>query len=390
MAISKVEFTEKVDTNLKANKSHDRFYINFKKDGKRIERILDYTDKQWDKRTRVSKAKQTLLELREQTFNVGLNINENSTLDQVAETYFENREDSRWKNELVTTYRVHISGVIGKKRIKDIKKIHIESVVNSMRKKGGSRQTKNGCAPRTIKKALSEALRPILKYAVDNDIIIKMPIFPEIKLNRKKKLVKNASDTFAILYKTINDLYRNDPFYLSLFLFLYFGRRWNEVRTLKWSDIDFTHQTYTIRAENNKIGQDQTYDIPLPIRVSIEKIIDERVGLVFKSPVTGKELHPPKIQLSKIRATSGVEQLTLHYFRHILVSALGEMGTAGTILSASLGHTNLSTVDNFYRTANHTKASMEANETIVKLLQNNKDESITINSSIEDFTTNRQ
>jgi len=384
MAISKVEFTEKVDTNLKANKSHERFYINFKKDGKRIERVLDYSSKQWDKRTRVSKAKQTLLELKEQTFNIGLNINENSTLNQVADTYFENREDSDWKKELMTTYRVHIKEVIGKKRIKDIKKIHIESVVNSMRKKGGSRQTKNGCAPRTIKKALSEALRPILKYAVDNDVIVKMPVFPEVKINRKKKIVNNASETFAILYKTINELYKDDPFYLSLFLFLYFGRRWNEVRTLKWTDIDLIHNTYTIRAENNKIGQDQTYDIPLPIRVAIENISTNKDGLVFKSSVTGKELYPPKLQLAKIKKVSGVEQLTLHYFRHILVSALGEMGTAGTILSASLGHTNLSTVDNFYRTANHTKASVEANEAIVKLLQNNKNENIIIDSTIND------
>lgn len=378
MAISKAEFTEKVDTNLKANKSYERFYINFKKNGKRVERVLDYSSKQWDKRTRVSKAKQTLLEQREQTLNVGLNINENSTLNQVADTYFENREDSKWTKELITTYRVHIKEVIGKKRIKDIKKIHIESVVNSMRKKGGSRQNKNGCAPRTIKKALSEVLRPILKYAVDNDVIVKMPVFPEVKINRKKKIVNNASETFSTLYKTINELYKDDPFYLTLFLFLYFGRRWNEVRTLKWSNIDLVHNTYTIKAEHNKIGQDQTYDIPLPIRASMEKLSDAKTGLVFKSPVTGKELYSPKIQLAKIRKVSGVEQLTLHYFRHILVSALGEMGTAGTILSASLGHTNLSTVDNFYRTANHTKASVEANESIVKLLQNSENENIII------------
>lgn len=60
------------------------------------------------------------------------------------------------------------------------------------------------------------------------------------------------------------------------------------------------------------------------------------------------------------------------------------MGTAGTILSASLGHTNLSTIDNFYRTANHTKASVEANETIGRLLYENKNnEDIIIESNID-------
>ena len=54
----------------------------------------------------------------------------------------------------------------------------------------------------------------------------------------------------------------------------------------------------------------------------------------------------------------------MHYFRHILVSAMGEMGTAGTVLSAALGHTNLKTVNDFYLSANHTKASSEANKAI--------------------------
>lgn len=368
MAVDRKQFINKVEPGLNANKDFRKFYINFKKDGKIKQKVVDLSNKDWDKKTRISKAKLELIEMKEHTLNNGININENSTLDQVATAYFDNREDSKWKNELMRTYNSHIKNIIGKKKIKDIKKLHLETVVTAMRKKGRTKQTENGCSPRTIKKALSEALRPILQYAVDNDVIPKLPVFPDIKINRQKKTVNNASESLSILYKTINEEYKDNPFYLTLFLFLFFGRRWNEVRTLKWSDIDFSKNTYTIRAENNKIGQDQTYDIPSPINEALNKISDEKNGLVFKSPVTQKELHPPKVQLAKIKEKSEIENLTLHYFRHILVSALGEMGTAGTILSASLGHTNLSTVDNFYRTANHTKASIEANLSIEKLL----------------------
>ncbi len=381
MAVDRKQFINKVDTGLKTDKDYKKFYINVKQDGKIKQKVLDYTNKDWDKRTRIAKAKSELLKMKELTSNTGLNINENSTLEQVGDAYFNTQESSDWKNELKRTYSVHIKILIGKKKIKDIKRIHLDSVVSSMRKKGRTKQTENGCSPRTIKKAMSEALRPILQYAVDNEVISKLPVFPEIKINRKKKTVSNASEAFTILYATINELYKDNPFYLTIFLFLFFGRRWNEVRTLQWSDIDLQKNIYTIRAENNKIGQDQTYDIPLPIRNSLHNIQDDHIGLIFKSPVSGKELHPPKVQVKKIRDASGVEKLTLHYFRHILVSALGEMGTAGTILSASLGHTNLSTVDNFYRTANHTKASIEANETIGRLLQSN--ESIIIESDIK-------
>ena len=49
---------------------------------------------------------------------------------------------------------------------------------------------------------------------------------------------------------------------------------------------------------------------------------------------------------------------------------MGEEGVANSILSASLGHTSLQTVNDYYLSANHTKASAEANQTIAKLLEN--------------------
>jgi len=50
---------------------------------------------------------------------------------------------------------------------------------------------------------------------------------------------------------------------------------------------------------------------------------------------------------------------------------MGELVTATTVLSASLGHTNLDTVNNFYLSANHTKASREANIAIEKITVDN-------------------
>jgi integrase len=165
-------------------------------------------------------------------------------------------------------------------------------------------------------------------------------------------------------------LFRDDPFYRGLFLFALYGRRWNEIATLDWKDIDLLDNTYTIRAENNKIGQDQTYDLPFIILQAINEIKEDRRGLVFKSPITKEKLYSPKNKLRHLKEFVKMPELTMHYFRHILVSAMGEMGTAGTILSASLGHTNLDTVNQFYLSANHTKASQETNLTIDKLVSN--------------------
>ena len=46
---------------------------------------------------------------------------------------------------------------------------------------------------------------------------------------------------------------------------------------------------------------------------------------------------------------------------------MGEVGVASSILSASLGHTDLDTVNKFYLSENHKNASKIANETIEKI-----------------------
>ena len=96
-------------------------------------------------------------------------------------------------------------------------------------------------------------------------------------------------------------------------------------------------------------------------------------------------MHSPRKQLAHLIADTGIEDLTMHYFRHIYVTALGEQGAAATVLSAALGHIRSDTVDAHYRTiahyqssesadsqlqeiigknTNHTKASQEANRVI--------------------------
>jgi integrase len=233
-----------------------------------------------------------------------------------------------------------------------------------METKGKGKQTIDGCSPRTIIQVIAKILKPILQFAVDNDVLTKIPKIevPKIPKDDKKK-VTNATDKFIMLYKSIITLYKNDPFYRALFLFAWYGRRWNEIRTLEWNDIDFLNSSYTIRAVNNKSGLEQQYDLPIAISEALQHIKDR--GLVFPSPVTGGYLFPPKRQLKKIKEYANIPELTMHYFRHILVSTMGESGVADSILSASLGHSvNSNLVKTTYQTINHKKSSKEANNAI--------------------------
>ena len=368
MAIDIKEFSETIETGLKANKDFTRFCYRFKSDRITKRGIIDYIDKEWDKRTRISKAKSELLSEKNKQINTDVNFTENSRLNDVAKLYFDmSCEESKWITECKNSYRLYCENGIGKKRIKDVRQVDIDSLRKSMEQKGHAKRTENGCSPRTIKKVLIQVLKPILQYALDNKVLSELPIIKPPKQNRQKKIVEDAGTKLATLFQTIMTMYTDEPFYRGLFLFALYGRRWNEIRTLQWSDVNFLTSRYTIRSDNNKIGQNQTYELSAPIAEALSLIKDDHTGLVFKSSVTGNELFPPKKQLAKIKDAANIPELTMHYFRHILVSAMGEAGTATTILSASLGHTNLDTVNNFYLSANHTKASQEANIAIAKL-----------------------
>jgi len=377
MAINKKNFIEKIDIGLKADKSYTKFYFRFKINNKESVKLFDYGDKNWDKRTRVAKAKMDAIDykniLLKRNTEINIGFDENSTLNKISEAYFDKEcRQTNWTNERRDAYRLYLFDTIGKKKIKIIRLHDINVVRISMETKGHTKQTLNGCSPRTIKKILIQTLKPIMQYAYDNKVIEEIPKIElskyYSKLNkRKKKKVNNGGIKLANLYKVIIEHYNDNAFYRALFLFALYGRRWGEIKTLEWEDIDLTKNIYRIRAENNKIGEEQFFELSKPIYSALKEIKDNHIGLVFKSPITGKVLSSPKRQISKIKKLSDIQELTMHYFRHILVSAMGEIGTANTILSASLGHTNLDTVNNFYLSANYQKSSRIANEKISEI-----------------------
>ncbi|MBD3750802.1 MAG: tyrosine-type recombinase/integrase [Sphingobacteriales bacterium] len=228
-----------------------------------------------------------------------------------------------------------------------------------------------GNSIRSIEKVLYQVLKPILEYAKSNGAIQKLPqitIPNRPKRNQRKRKVKSASEKLVLLYNAITTRYQNDPFYRALFLFAFHGRRWGEIKTLHWTSIDFKHGKYTIEAQCNKIGEDQEYFLPIDIQLALQEMQIDKDGLVFKSPKTGKMLDSPRRQLAKLKDDTGIEELTMHYFRHLLATALSEYGAAAPVMSAALGHTRSDTVDLYYRSANHLKGSQDAIAQLEKIV----------------------
>jgi len=356
---------------LKANKDFTRFHYRFKSNGREFYKTIDYTNKTWAKAERKRQARKEAEKYKEDKLTEIENpFNPTSNLNFIAKEYFDKKcTTSQWTTARKRLYELYIEPFVGKKQASKIIENDIDKIRKFMQDNGYSKQNEQGCSTRSIEKVLLQTLKPILEYAESNGALTKKipPINIPNRKKHKKKSVTNASEKISLLYTTIQTRYKDDPFYRALFLFALFGRRWNEIATLTWNDVNMNNNRYTIQAEHNKVGINQTYDLPLIIKEPLLQLQDNK-GLVFKSPVTGGKLHSPRKQLNKIKEDTGIDELTMHYFRHILVTALGETGTTATVLSASLGHTKAETVDEYYRTINHLKGSQDANKQLENII----------------------
>jgi len=355
----KKKFTNKVETGLMANDNYTKFRYRFTMDGKEYTKTLDIKASfglRDRKRLARREAEEYRDELKESLFNP---FTKNTKVDKIAEMYFEKKcKPSSWTRDRQNMYKNYIQPVIGKKAVGKVIEHNILTIADNMSKGGKTKQNEVGNSHRNIVKCLRQVLKPILTYAMVNGAIDRLPpIDIPKKKTGTKKFVEKPIDKLKKLHDTIMELYKDEPFYRALFLFALFGRRWNEIRTLEWKYINFKENSYTIIAEHNKIDIDQYYDIPLVLREALLDIQDTDCSIVFASPLTGKELTSPRWQLDRIKKASGIEELTMHYFRHILVSALGSAGVPAQVLSASLGHQHSGTVTSYYQTVDHLSVS---------------------------------
>ncbi len=235
---------------------------------------------------------------------------------------------------------------IGHKRIEKIREMDIQGILNSL--------AKQGLSPRT-RKSVMEVLNPLFKFATTNKYLRDNPTMGiTVKVPSQKKIVTNATDLFKRVYAGINAYYHDNPYYKALFLFGFTGRRKGEILNLKWENIDFTHNYYWI--EDTKTDDQQKYQLPPYLIESLQEIKDDRKGLVFKSPITGKKIINIDRQMRQLKKFIGVENLSMHYMRNILVSALAEQGIEAITLSGILGHNDPNTI-NKYLSINHHKSS---------------------------------
>jgi len=236
-------------------------------------------------------------------------------------------------------YDKYLKGNIGKKAISDIKTADIQRIINSM--------IDNGKSPQTAKN-IKNLITPILSHAVklgysENNVARNITL-PRFDNKRRFYLTEEKAKA---LYQEILNI--PDTQYKLMFLFLLRGRRKGEVLSLEWGDINFEAKTYTIRDENSKIKENQSFMLDDNLVDHLKEFNTEhsKKGLIFKSKRTGNKMSDfPRKLWAKMQINLDIN-MRIHDFRHLLGFTLVNNNVPLEVISKTLGHKDIKTTQRY-------------------------------------------
>jgi len=341
MAILLKDYTATKHKGLYVHKQDpNKFLFNFRLNGKTTRKVFHANPAHGkaDKLKRAYTELEKLKGVKSRVDKSGGNLN--ATIDEYfdkLQAMTERNEDTRKAYELY--YKKNIQSVIGRMKIVNVAPTHITTIMTSVRHLSNSSR----------QKAIA-ILVPIFKLAIDEELIQFSPIKSIHRVKRKqieeKKIVTDAETKYKKVYDAINTVFADNHKIRALFLFGFNGRRKTEVLQLKWSDIDFTKDSYTIRGENSKINIDMTFTLPADVKEALLKCkhFGDYIFASNRDPL--KPISEIREHVAKIRTVTYPEY-NFHWMRNLAVSALSSMGVEAIHLSAMLGHTDTNTVKQY-------------------------------------------
>lgn len=297
----------------------------------------------------VKKASIKRSELKEELENTGvLKKASFRSLDELKDNYFIFKSKSiseKNKYNQEKTYDKWIKDHLGDMEINKIVTSDIQIIVNNI--------LNEGKAPRTAQ-SIVQILRPIFNYAIDIGLCEKNPA---LKVNLPK--FDNTVD-FQLSDEKRKKLYEEmqkyEPLqYRGIMLFLYFGRRQNEVLTLKWQNINFEQKTYVIEDIYSKIRRRQEYPLLKPLEDFLKDFGIHKTGYIFKGETTP---HITKNTFRnhwiKLLKNANIEKMRIHDTRHLLGNTMVNKGFTLEAVGKSLGHSSIAVTKRYAKTSLNT------------------------------------
>jgi integrase len=246
------------------------------------------------------------------------------------------------------TYGKWIKPKLGKKVLTNITLNDLQSIVNTMLKKG--------MAPRTTQ-SIKQIMRPLFKYFADKGLLQGNPA-ALIQIPKFDNTVQLSitDEEITSLYQAIQE-YPIEPF-RTLFMWLSEGRRLNELLSLEWKHIDFEHYSYSIVSTKNKAGITMQYKLRENIADALENFeqVSSYVFHALTDHTQSMSKDTVRTHWKKLLKNANIEYLRIHDLRHILGSELVSNNHTLEEVAQVLGHTSTS-VTKRYSKVRQTKAN---------------------------------
>ncbi len=281
--------------------------------------------------------------------NQPIAITEMITLSQAWDLYTKSKiTEYATKNFVYDNYRYqklfdkHVRPVLGNTLLDLIDSEDIQAITNKMTvrrakipKTPTGENYPNGkpkyemeirAATERTKRTIYQLISPIYTY-VNGANKIKFNVPNPAGMKHLEPLENDKEVTVGI--EAFTKLYNYDhPVYRKVFIWLMHGRRFNEVATLTYEDIN--DDTYTIRKENNKARVPMTYKLT---KWQCDTLEEGGTGLVFPS-VNNRN----KTLNSSTVAAHFDLPCTMHDLRHVIGNTLVSKGVSIEIIGRILGH----------------------------------------------------
>lgn len=245
------------------------------------------------------------------------------------------------KYKLKGFFKRYIQPIIGDKAISVVKPSDLTTILSNV-----SHLSKRS------QKMMIEVLHPLFELAIEDESIQISPIKKTHRVTRKlveeKRVIQNAVEKYKKVHESIHRVYKDNPTFRAIMLFGFYGRRKNEVLSLRWENVDLKNKTFMIPKEESKVGVDLEFTLSDDIKTALEEIAlyTGKEDLVFKSP-RGGQYCEVRAYVEAIKADTKIEDFGFHWMRNLAVSALSSQGVDAIHLSSLLGHTDTNTVKQY-------------------------------------------
>ena len=288
---------------------------------------------------------------------VKLTVEENTALsiDQAIELYTAHiQTHSPDKPRTLERYRnvlAHFSRILGKKKyVQAISRIEIDDYKNTRSSDRAHVELERRVSPDTVNFEIT-VLRSFFYFLIrERGIEMENPCARFKAIRSAKEKIRAKPPTYT--QEELDRLFaKASPMDHAIFAtFLLTGMRRDELRFLVTSDVDLVKKEIRVTAKEGFIPKDyEEREIPIPDElVEILRQLPKTPRWVFTN-TNGKQYGRNHLltHLQRLAARAGVENATLHKFRHTYATSLLERGADVVTVQKLMGHSDIETTQKY-------------------------------------------